>query len=283
MKTKTLLTIIAIIASVGSALLGVYFGEWLTISFDKQGAAQQFYIEISSMNDSLQSYALPYSQNKDIMCNGSDVNIDKNTLTALNFEDTNRPYKLVFSNKTITTYKGSPDPHYNNWETEYVGFFPFATTPLAKIELFSCYPTYLIMPSPLYNEHGMYFIYVKDIPKFDSKLANDLDTFYNDITSAEADRSYVQNYLDQNGGKSITTWQTLRGQYFSAYMDMRMHIINASELEPTILEELKQQSGIIKNQESDFLNQSPDFKLSSSMDCRLKPWECWPFAPISHG
>jgi 5'(3')-deoxyribonucleotidase len=92
-----------------------------------------------------------------------------------------------------------------------------------------------MIPPPLYNEHGMYYTYVKDVPKFNPALATKLDTFYNDITSAEADRTTIQS-------NTAIGWQSLKGQYFSAYMDMRMNIINASELEPSILRELNSQS-----------------------------------------
>ena len=85
----------------------------------------------------------------------------------------------------------------------------------------------------------MYYIYVKDVPKFNSKLAENLNIFYNDITSAEADRQDVQNYIDTN---KITDsdWASLKDPHLSAYMDMRMDIINASQLEPVIIQELNQ-------------------------------------------
>jgi hypothetical protein len=246
------IALVVAVISIISACLGGFlvnqgaFDQWnRQIAFDKQGAAQQFSIEITSMKETLHIYATSYFQNKDIMCNGSNIYVDRNKITALNFGDISRPYKLIYNNQSITVYKGYPDPHYSNMKFDYVGFFPLSTTPIAPIEISSCYPTYIIMPPPLYNEHGMYYTYVTDIPKFDSKLATKLNIFYNDVTSAEANRQYVQTYLNQNVGNSVTTWQTLKGQYFSAYMDMRMSIINASELEPSILQELDQQ---IQNQ-----------------------------------
>jgi hypothetical protein len=205
------------------------------ISFDKQGAAEQFSIEIISLNDTLQAYAYEYSQNKDLTCGGSEVNIDPNKTTVLMLSG-GVPYELVFNNQSITAYKGYPNYTNINSQILVVGFkFPNAP-PAPRFQ--SCQISDPIIPPNLYNEHGMYYTYVKDVPKFNQELAKKLYVFYNDITSAEADRGYIQNYLDLNN-PLIT--QSFKGQYFSAYMDMRMDIINASQLEPAIVQGLNQQ------------------------------------------
>jgi hypothetical protein len=244
------LNIILAILAIFGTILGAIIGGFLTnqgavdqwnrqISFDKKGAAQQFSIEITSFNGTLQTYASEYSQNKDLTCGGSEVNIDPNRLTVLMLGG-DIPYELVFNNGSITAYKGYPNYSSGNSQGYIVGYkFPDAPqNPTFQ----SCVISTPIIPPTLYNEHGMYYFYVKDIPKFDPDLSKKLNVFYNDITSSEADRAYIQNYLDLNKVNPIGIQsQSLKGQYFSAYMDMRMDIMNASELEPIIVEELNQQ------------------------------------------
>lgn len=239
------LTTLVAIASIVSAIIGgLLVNQGVTdqwdrqISFDKQGAAQQFSIEISSLNDTLQTYATLYSQNKDLTCGGSEVNIDPNKITVLMLGD-EIPYELVFNNRSITAYKGYPN--YSSGDPQiYVVGFKFPNAP--KVSTFqSCQISTPIIPPTLYNEHGMYYAYVKDIPKFEPTLARNLNTFYNKITTAETDRQYIQNYLDSRNDIPIGS-QSIRGQYFSAYMDMRMNVIDAAQMEPEIKQELETQS-----------------------------------------
>jgi len=239
----------AIIATVIGSISGAYItnlgasDQWnRQISFDKTGAAQQFSIEITSMNDTLQTYAYEYSQNKDLTCGGSEAKIDPNKITVLMLGDS-IPYELVFDNGSITSYRGYPN--YTNVDLKsgaaIIGY-NFPKAPMTRT-FQSCEVTSPIIPPTLYNEHGMYYVYVKDVPKFNSKLSKNLNMFFNDIISAEADRAYLQNYLDENkiypiGIQSVLT---IKGQYFSAYMDMRMKIIDAARLQPIVLEELNRQ------------------------------------------
>ena len=92
-----------ILASVVGALIGGWYvnqgaiDQWnREISFDRQGAAEQFFIEITSMNDTISPYASAYSQNKDVMCKGYNVNVDPNKTAILLFGGNNRPYELAF-------------------------------------------------------------------------------------------------------------------------------------------------------------------------------------------
>ena len=251
-RLNVILAILAICGTIGGAWVGSILvnqgaiDQWnRQISFDKQGAAEQFSIEIASMNDTLQVYASEYSQNADLECNNADVKIIPNATTLLFVDDPTAPFELVFinqsGNQSITAYQGYPHPQVQNTLVYVVGYsFPNGPHPTFENK---CRLYYLILPPTLYNEHGMYYTYVRDVPKFNPNLAQRLDIFYNDITSAESDRSLIQNHLDLINSNILQGLQTnnVQNQYFSAYMDMRMKIINASELEPELLRELNSQ------------------------------------------
>ena len=243
------ITIIIAIVAIAATVIGSVVGAFLTnqgatdqwnrqMSFDKQGAAQQFSIEITSLNDTLQAYASEYSQNKDITCGGSEVIINPNKTTALMLGG-GIPYLLVFNKGSIASYRGYPNYTDIGSQVSVVGYkFPNAPEhPTFQ----SCEISVPIIPPTLYDEHGMYYNYIKDIPKFNPVLAKSLNFFYNDITSAESKRAYIQNYLDSNNVPPIGT-RFIKHQYFSAYMDMRMNIIEASKLEPVLVDALNSQS-----------------------------------------
>jgi len=262
-------TIITIIVSSITAFAVVLFASWLSISFDKQGAAEQFSLEITSMNESLQSYASIYTHNYDIVCEGNpvpDIN-SKNTVILL-LDDSSIPYELKINNHSIFTIKGYPD--YVSDDRRLIGhFYHNPQDP----DFTSCSLSRVYLPPSLYNEHGMYYSYIRDIPKFDADLAKNIDIFYNDITTAEANRQYLQNYFDVKSVDSPYRQAELtQNQYFSAYMEMRKNIMNASELEPVLIQELN-------NENKNSLDLRP-FQLSST-GSKLNQELCWPFAPVS--
>ena len=75
------------------------------MSFDKQGAAEQFSIEITSMNDTLQTYASEYFQNQDLECNHANVKITPNKTNFLMLDST-PPFEIVYNNDSVAAYQG---------------------------------------------------------------------------------------------------------------------------------------------------------------------------------
>jgi hypothetical protein len=279
MKTKTIFKIVNTVVPLAAVVIGIFLGTMFTSSLDKQGAAEQFSVEISSMNNTLQIYASEYFQNQDLECNQANVKITPNKTNFLMLDST-PPFEIVYNNDSVAAYQGYPHPQVQSGPGYVIGYsFPNGPTPTFGNE---CSIYYLIIPPPLYNDHGMYYTYVKNVPEFDPDLAKKLDIFYNDITSAESDRVSIQNHLDSINSPILQELQTsaLKDQYLSAYMDMRMKIINASELEPGLLQELDKQS-----QES-FIGDitsslQPPTQSLSSTGCRLNLTEHLPSVPVS--
>jgi hypothetical protein len=168
------------------------------------------------------------------------VFVNPNINTTLMIEGGGVPYKLVLCNYTIIeAIKLFAYPNYKNNTVTYSLAYPMY--PYTQQELWGNL-TYPVIPTKLYNDHGMYYVYTKDIPKFNPKLAQDLDTFYNEVILAESDRDYLQNYIDKNQIRvdaNNSSFITL--QYFTAYMDMRVNIMKASELASNVTTELNEE------------------------------------------
>ena len=207
-----------------------------SITFDKAGASQQFSIEIESMNQTLQFYGLQYFMNTDLSYNGSnfgEIKPDVPVLLMITAHDApSYPYEIVLYNDSVTfNSKSFIVPGYVNGGI--VNYTSIYGIPPNGYEILRSL-TFPIIPTKLYDDHGMYYVYVKDIPKFNPKLANDLNIFYNEVASAESDREYLQNYIDANKDNKI------QYQYFNTYMDMRVNIMKASKLAPILLQELSE-------------------------------------------
>jgi hypothetical protein len=211
------------------------------ILFDKQGAAKQFAIEISSINPLIQSYAVCYFNNFDLTSKGKNIFVDRNSDTYLlvNSSDktlTRTPFLLILNNDTVKEARVIITPmNTDNNGNDKVNI----NLPDSKNSIDDCVLSNPIIPSQLYNDHGMYYTYIQDIPKFNSQLAYDLDTFYYEISSAEADRKYIQEYLATQ--ERSQERYVLENQYFVAYMNMRVNIMKASKLAPRIIEELNEE------------------------------------------
>jgi hypothetical protein len=219
------------------------------ISFDKHSAANQLSIEINSMNQSLQNYASAYMNYYDFSDElGKNIVIDPKGNSLLRVSDKSgngtRLYDMIVVNGIFKTRKVGGVPVRNNGTLNMI-YPPIDMADVGNkvgnetyytnntvIDWFIVVIDNPMIPSPLYNDHGMYYVYERDISQFDKNLSRDLYVFYNFLTIAETNRQYVQNYLDSHPNSK------LNGQYFDAYMDMRLNIIYVSEMAPTILKEL---------------------------------------------
>lgn len=198
------------------------------------------------MNQSLQQYAQEYMNYYDFSENGNSVIINPGTDSLFRVYDENltRLYEIDVKQGVFAAKRISGKPVRNNG-TLSMKYPPITLDDMGyKIGdnsyyidniLLNQFPVVVdnpIIPRPIYNDHGMYYVYETDISKFDKDLSYDLYLFYNNLTIAESYRQYIQNYLDSHpNGK-------LNGQYFDAYMDMRIRIIYAANMAKKILKEL---------------------------------------------
>lgn len=210
-------------------------------SFDKQGAAEQFAIEISSIDPLIQSYAFYYFNNVDLTSKGKNiiVGLDADTYLLINSSNktlTHTPFLLILNNNTVKEARIIAT-HMNIDKNGNVSVN--IKLPDSENSIDDCVLSNPIIPSQLYSDNGMYYTYVRDIPKFNPRLAYDLDTFYYEISSAEAERRYIQEYIatqnETQGG------YVLGNQYFVAYMNMRVNIMKASKLSHIVINELNEE------------------------------------------
>lgn len=206
------------------------------LKFNKHATAMQLLFEIEFMNDTLQSFAQKYKYNMDLAPVGTDriTYTDKNIIFISNKANNSViPYVMMFENGNLiarpTTYtfvdfNGSLSVYnsdlLNNPDKEAI--YMKVQNP--------------IIPGPIYNDHGMYYLYAKDLSNFNNTLAQELFTFYSYITMAEFDRQYLEKNMNNN---SIDN--DLNGPYFGSYMEMRFSVISASQMVPHLLEELKKE------------------------------------------
>lgn len=239
---------LAIIAVVGT-LLGAWVGAVIAnqgeyalwqqqVSFDKTSTATQFYIEINSTAPSLYGLAYQYYNNYDLSTDGNNVIVKPNGLMVLNISSKSgieqAPYLIVINDSRIIDARQLEQiPLRNN------GSFAVITTPRYYEGDFegetNCILDNPIIPGILYSDQGIYYSNNKDLSKFDKNLTQDLYTYYYDLTKAESERQYIQNYLDLHPNA------TIEGNYFDTYMSMRLHIMNAAAIAPKILQELKEE------------------------------------------
>lgn len=250
-KIEIILAFFIIIASLFSA----YLGGWMANNnyheqqkFDIRAAEQQLFIEINYINQSIQPYAFEYMHYYDFSVNGKNVNVDPNTNSITLVFDENRThlYEIysVYSVFTVEKIIGFPVRTNGTLRVEYppisgrdLGIYLGNGTDKINA-LFGPFQVVIdnpVMPGPLYNDHGKYYAYEKDISKFNKTLSQSLYVIYNYLTRAELDRQYIQNYLDTHPSSK------LNGQYFDTYMDMRSCIIFTAKRAPTVLKELEKE------------------------------------------
>lgn len=216
------------------------------ISFDKHAAAWQFIIEITRMNFALQGYTADYINYYDLGDeNGRSIDINPHTpsLLRIHDQDGSRFWEVDVKPGSFVSYKLIVKPKRENgtitfecptitpaWIATWFG--PYIPNQIENVSVVIDNP---IIPSPLYSDHGVYYIHAADISKFNKNLSEDLFDFYDILMNAETDRQYLQNYIDSHPRAQI------KGQYFDAYMDMRCDIIAAAGKAPIILEELEKE------------------------------------------
>ena len=247
--------IIVAIIGVISTIAIPFATNYFQTQTQKKDMAAQLYIEIFDKNRSLSFYYMEYESYTDMRSLSSDgtqlVDTTSNdivlqpvfspdekniylhyTNNGSYYDDEAAGVGATMTNGVLTRIPaiGVPIPHNQVKNNQLVGSFSMIMKPY-------CILDYPIIPGPIYNEHGMYYIYAKDISMFDGDLPQNLYTYYSVLTAAESDRAYIQSYLDMNPNAS------LNGQYFIAYMNMRSDLIRANQLAPTILTELSNEMG----------------------------------------
>lgn len=211
-------------------------------SFNKHAAAEQFKIEIESMETLLNTYERIYSQGYDLTNNsfGVGLHINEKYLTyQINNKNGNQNayYYVVYSGDTYNTLKYKTVP-FEVFGHNYSKTLDYISGIVDSGRIVNTTVKTLEIPNPLYNDHGMYYLYAKDISDFNQTTSKNLYLFYNNITNAELNRAYLQSYIDRNNGNATN----LNTQYFDSYMDMRFNIMQASKMIPTILEELNNET-----------------------------------------
>lgn len=204
---------------------------------NKEATAEQLSIEIKSLNQSLQQCADYYNRNLDL----SLIHNGENPPATQNFTDTFIVYRnntsevpiiMVVNNSEITWKQAEINSAQNG---EYSWNLPiFYDTKVNSVVLDTIY-----IPPPLYNEHGMYYLYAKDISNFDDSTAQDLFLYYSHVTMAESDRAYLQTSLDVYGVDLSGVSRNFTNQQFCTYIDMRVHLIKANAIEQRLLKELE--------------------------------------------
>jgi hypothetical protein len=201
---------------------------------DKQEATEQFGIEMNSIDPLIQNYAYYYFNNFDLKSNGKNVILDPQVdeyllVNASEKMLTRTPFVLVLHNNTVIDAhviavplnidkNGNFDVNIKLGDSEHSHY---------------CVLTNPIIPPQLYGDNGVYYIYMHNIPKFDPELAYNINEFYYEITSAEAGRRYIQEYIATQ--KETQGGYVLENTYFVAYMNMRVNIMKASKLSPLII------------------------------------------------
>jgi hypothetical protein len=254
-----LIAVAAILVSIYS--LGVGYSNSIAITdytmqqqmlFDKQAAASQLIIEINSMNGSLQQYAHEYKNYYDFSESGRDVAIrpDMNSMFRIYDQNRTRLYEINVKHGEFSAKKLNARPVRDNGTLKMDfsdnSFILTEKTMGNKVgenayninfefRQFAVMVDYPIIPSPLYNDNGMYYVYETSLSKFDKNSSQDLYLFYNNLIRAEYNRQYIQNYLD------LYPNAKLNNQYFDAYMEMRIEVMYAANMVPKILKGLERE------------------------------------------
>lgn len=216
---------IFIAGSVTSNINYAFYND--TIKFDKQAAAQQLLIEINAMKPNLLEYSDLYTHNYDLYTErgylfGDDPNVEYIIEVRSKNKTELQPYEIDIINSRcegagimgVTPVSEGSGRH---------RLVPSPNILLPSYEVVNCTIGTTMIPPPLYNENGLYYLYIKDFSKFNNKsLSVALYRFYKDIIDAESNRRQVQNFLDTNHNTNF------ENQSLYAYMDMRMEIMRAA-------------------------------------------------------
>jgi hypothetical protein len=83
-----------------------------------------------------------------------------------------------------------------------------------------------VQATPLYPDNGLYFAYLRDIPKMDRKIAQDTFTFYNHLLLAERDRSLIFEIQRLGDMRELTSAERRRQQILtqSAASEVNMSV-----------------------------------------------------------
>ncbi|WP_410510206.1 hypothetical protein RSJ42_08840 [Methanosarcina hadiensis] len=203
---------------------------------NKQFAAKQMLIEIESLNPTLQEYSDFYRNGLDLEDDNGEnqaVVLDTNNFFIINSKNgSSIPFIVQINNSGIFP-KQTKINSINNGSIS-ITYPDITITPNIVRSVKLGTP---LIPPPLYNEHGVYYTFTREISNFNGDETRDLFLFYNKLTKAEYDRASLQTYFDTNGYDS-----ELNGQYFNTYMDMRLNIMYAAMIAPHIIEELEKEA-----------------------------------------
>jgi hypothetical protein len=244
-----ILAFIAIIVSFGTAYKVIDYQMNEQTKFDKHVAAKQFELEIESINQPIESYFNFYANCRDLTSNGEPINLNKDVLynilvadkandvipQAIIIDDMNmKPAPLLFIPPIYK--KGTFDYDWNIYFMLVSNYNNGKNYTSSKVVNVTATVDNPLIPSPLYNEHGMYYVYQKDLYNFNASLAQDLYIFYMYLTTAEIERQHMQECFDNSSYPFILTQND-----FKSYMTMRSCILASRTYSKQILQELKKE------------------------------------------
>jgi hypothetical protein len=73
-----------------------------------------------------------------------------------------------------------------------------------------------VQGTPLYPDNGLYFAYLRDIPRLDRKIGQDTFTFYNHLLAAERDRDNIYEIQRRGDVRDLTKAELRRQQILTA-------------------------------------------------------------------
>ena len=82
-----------------------------------------------------------------------------------------------------------------------------------------------IQPDPFYTDKGLFYVYQRDIPKIDRKIANETFIFYGHVLSAERLRGQIYTIQRYGDTRMITTAEITQQQSLTQKV---AHEINSS-------------------------------------------------------
>lgn len=69
-----------------------------------------------------------------------------------------------------------------------------------------------VQAAPIYPDNGLYFAYLRDIPKMDRKVAQDTVMFYNHLLTAERERDRIFEIQRLGDVRELTSAERTRQQ-----------------------------------------------------------------------
>jgi hypothetical protein len=98
-----------------------------------------------------------------------------------------------------------------------------------------------VQATPLYPDNGLYFSYLRDIPKMDRKVAKDTFSFYNHLLSAERDRALIFEIQRQGDLRELTSTEQRRQQILTRHAAQELN--TSVSLLPVLKQELETATG----------------------------------------